>query len=121
MNNWTRFEDMKVWQDSRSLVNRIYQGTNTADFSKDYGLKDQIRRAAVSTLSNIAEGYEREGQREFLRFLHIAKGSCGEVRAQLYVARDLGYIQSEEFMALHKASSEISRQLAGLIRYFKQF
>src|SRR5205085_12010986 len=88
MATFERFEDIEAWKKTRLLVNVIYKMTAVAEFARDYGLKDQIRRAAVSVLSNIAEGFEREGKTEFRRFLTIAKGSCGEVRAQLYVALD---------------------------------
>lgn len=83
-----RFEDIEAWQFSRELAKQIYGGTKQGQFAHDYGLKDQIQRAAVSIMSNIAEGFERGGNKEFLNFLSIAKGSCGEVRSQLYVAFD---------------------------------
>ncbi len=81
-----RFEDIKAWQKARELNKEIYKISNNTLFEKDFGLKDQIRRASVSVLSNIAEGFERNGSKEFKQFLSIAKGSSGEVRAQLYVA-----------------------------------
>ncbi|TAK06448.1 four helix bundle protein, partial [bacterium] len=86
------FEDLEVWKETRRLSKEIYAATQDAKFSKDFGLRDQIRRAAVSVMSNIAEGFERGGNQEFIQFLYIAKGSCGEVRSQLYVALDQGYI-----------------------------
>ena len=85
-----RFEDLFVWQRARELVRLVYQATNGW---KDYGLKDQIRRAAVSVMSNIAEGFERGTKDEFLYFLYVARGSCGEVRAQSYVAIDQGFVR----------------------------
>ena len=79
------FEDLEVWKEARRLTNEVYATTRDTGFSKDFGLRDQIRRAAVSVMSNVAEGFERGGNQEFVQFLYIAKGSCGEVRSQLYV------------------------------------
>src|SRR6267143_950560 len=93
----SKFEDIESWKKARKLTNEIYQTTTSGDFVRDFGLKDQIRRASVSVLSNIAEGFERGGDKEFLQFLAIAKGSCGEVRAQLYIALDQGYLSQELF------------------------
>ncbi|MDP2842635.1 MAG: four helix bundle protein [Acetobacterium sp.] len=90
------FEDLEVWKTARELTNRIYGITADGSFSKDYGLRDQIRRAAVSVMSNIAEGYERGGNQELIQFLSIAKGSSGEVRSQLYVAMDQEYIDKRK-------------------------
>lgn len=90
-----RFEDLEAWKTARELTNSIYQTTASGDFARDFGLRDQIRRASVSVLSNIAEGFERDGNKEFLQFLSLAKGSCGEVRAQLYIALDQRYIKEE--------------------------
>lgn len=81
-----KFEEIESWKKARLLTSKIYQTTGTGNFARDFGLKDQIRRASISILSNIAEGFERGGDKEFLQFLAMAKGSCGEVRAQLYVA-----------------------------------
>ncbi len=83
-----QFEDIESWKKARRLTKEIYDATSAGKFVRDFGLKDQIRRAAVSILSNIAEGFERGGDKEFLQFLAVAKGSCGELRAQLYVALD---------------------------------
>ena len=82
------FEDLEIWKDARALTRAIYQLTSDSKFSKDLGLRDQIRRASVSIMSNIAEGFERGGNQEFIQFLYVAKASCGEVRSQLYVAMD---------------------------------
>jgi four helix bundle protein len=87
-----RFEDIKAWQKARILTEEIYGITKTEEFSKDFGLKNQIRKASVSIMSNIAEGFERDGNSEFQQFLSISKGSCGEVQSQLYVAENLSYI-----------------------------
>ena len=92
-----RFEDFIAWQKARKLTSEIYKVTNRGLFSRDFGLKDQIRRAAVSSMSNLAEGFERGRPGEFHQFLSIAKGSCAELRTQLYVALDVGYIDSTEF------------------------
>lgn len=116
----TRFEEIESWRKSRKLTKSIYQITLKQSFSRDFGLRDQIRRAAVSVLSNIAEGFERDGDKEFIQFLSLAKGSCGEVRAQLYVALDQEYIDDDEFGALSNSAVEISRMISGLIKYLKQ-
>jgi len=114
-----QFEDIEAWQKARELANDIYTVTNAGPFARDYGLKDQIRRASVSILSNIAEGFERGGNEEFIQFLYIAKGSCGEVRAQLYVAKDQNYITGEQFHDLASQSLHISKMIAGFITYLK--
>ncbi len=106
-----RFEDLIAWQKSRELTREIYVLTSKHEFSHDFGLRDQIRRAAVSVMSNIAEGFERSGSREFHQFLVIAKGSCAEVRSQLYTALDIGYIDDSEF---HQAQ-EIAEHTAHII------
>ncbi len=113
-----RFEDIDAWKKARVLTNRVYSLTNTGGFAKDFGLRDQIRRACVSIMSNIAEGYERgSGDKEFARFLSIAKGSAGEVRAQLYVALDVGYVSQAEFEELTQLAMEISRLLSRFMQY----
>src|SRR4030042_2477670 len=89
------FEDLEVWKTARELTNRIYGITANGSFSKDYGLRDQIRRAAVSVMSNIAEGYERGGNQELIQFLSVAKGSSGEARSQLYIAMDQAYLDKK--------------------------
>jgi len=114
------FEELDVWQEARNLTNRIYDVTRNNAFSKDYGLIDQIRRASVSIMSNIAEGFERGGNQEFLQFLYIAKGSCGEVRAQLYVALDQRYITKEESYELLKSAKRLSVMISNLITHIRQ-
>ena len=114
-----RFEDLPVWIRARELVGSIYECSERGRFARDFGLRDQIRRAAVSVVSNIAEGYERDGNRELLQFLSQAKGSCGEVRAQIHLARDQGYVDENRYRELLRRCVEISRMLAGLIRYLK--
>jgi len=115
-----KFEDLEIWQDARILVSKIYKTTSKTKFSKDYGLKDQIQRAAVSIMNNIAEGFEREGNAEFIRFLSISKGSAGEVRSLLYVAKDLGYINDEEFQFLFNSSLQLIKRISKLIRYLRK-
>jgi four helix bundle protein len=114
------FEDLEVWKSARLLVKSIYSATRADSFAKDFGLRDQVRRAAVSIASNIAEGFERHGNVEFVRFLYIAKGSAGEVRAQLYLALDLGYIEKAEFTKIHETVASVSRQLSGFIQYLQK-
>jgi len=106
-----RFEELLVWQKSRALCGRIYRVTGAGAFARDFGLRDQIQRAAVSIMSNVAEGFERNNQREFARFISIARGSAGEVRSQLYLARDLGYTTERDTHELMQACSEITRML----------
>src|SRR5579862_6183897 len=112
-----QFEDMKVWQDARNLTRSIYDICNTGKLQKDYGLRDQIQRSAVSIMSNIAEGHERNSSKEFIVFLGYAKGSVGELRAQIYVALDVGYIPKEDFALLSSQCIEISSQLSKFIGY----
>ena len=115
-----RFEDLEVWKSARILANRIYDLTDGAAFSKDFGLKDQIRRAAVSVLSNIAEGFDRETDADFRHFLSIARGSASEVRAQLYVALDRRYIDETSFRESAGQCQGLSRKISNFIQYLKQ-
>ena len=102
----SKFEELIAWQKSRELVTAIYKVTNGKEFSRDFGLRDQIQRAAVSIMSNIAEGFERAGRAEFHQFLVIAKGSCAEVRSQLYIALDIGYISKACLLYTSDAADE---------------
>ncbi len=113
------FEDIEAWKLGRELVKRIYALTNSGSFAKDFGLKDQMRRASVSICSNIAEGFERGGDKEFSQFLSIAKGSCGEVRSQLYHALDAGHLNESNFNELKQDCLNISAKLSRLITYLK--
>lgn len=113
------FEDLEVWKVARELTNKIYGLTKNGAFSKDYSLRDQIRRASVSIMSNISEGYERGGNQEFIQFLSIAKGSCGEVRSQLYVAMDQGYIDKKECEELIDVFKKLSIMLNHFMEYLK--
>lgn len=114
-----KFEDIVAWQKARELCKHIYTVTKNQRFSKDFGLKDQIQRSSVSIMSNIAEGFERGSNNEFIQFLYIAKGSCGELRSQLYVALDQGYMASKEFDKIIKLASEVSRLTYYLIESLK--
>ena len=111
------FEDLVAWQLARELVKEIYRETSSGNFSRDFGLKDQVRRAAVSVISNIAEGFERGGNKEFIQFLYHAKGSCGEVRTQLYLAWDLDYLTDDTFQRLYELVRRTGEIISGLIRY----
>jgi four helix bundle protein len=113
------FENIEAWKSAREATKQIYLLSSAGEFSRDFGLRDQIRRSSVSIMSNIAEGFEREGNREFLNFLSIAKGSCGEARAQLYVALDQHYIQPDQFDKAYKLLSETGRLVGGFMRYLK--
>jgi four helix bundle protein len=113
------FEESDVWKKARELVNHIYLFTRKKEFSRDHSLTDQVRRSAVSVMSNIAEGFERGSNTEFIQFLYIAKGSAGEVRSQLTIAMDQGYITSEEFLNGKALCLSVSGQLSGFIRYLK--
>lgn len=110
-----RFEDLLAWQKARALTSKIYAVTRIGQFAKDFGLTDQIRRAAVSIGSNIAEGFERGNNKEFVTFVGIAKGSAGEVRSQLYTAYDAGYLSDAEITELVGLSKDVSKLINGLI------
>src|SRR6185503_20670773 len=114
------FEDLEIWQLVRYLTQEIYTITKTAQFSKDYGLRDQMQRAAVSIMSNIAEGFERGGNQEFVQFLYVAKASCGEVRSQVYVALDQGYVASTEADELTNSFKRLSSMISNLITYLRK-
>ena len=111
------FEDIQAWQKARELTQKIYRITNEKKFEKDFDLRRQIRKAMVSVTSNIAEGFERNTDKEFSQFLYIAKGSTAEVRSQLYIALDLGYINENDFKDLNTSTVEISKLLSGFIKY----
>jgi four helix bundle protein len=113
------FEDIDMWKKARELVKIIYQFTNSKKFSKDLILTGQIRRAAISVMSNIAEGFERGSNTEFIQFLYIAKGSAGEVRAQLYAGLDQAYLTETEFQCGRELCVNISGQISGMINYLK--
>jgi four helix bundle protein len=109
-----RFEDLIAWQKARELAKKIWEMSRQVKISRDFDLVAQIRRAVVSVMSNIAEGFEREGQREFRQYLSIAKGSCAELRSQLYVALDSGYLGGGDFTNLLNRAEEVARIIGGL-------
>ncbi len=111
------FEDLHVWQSARELVKCIYEVSGQNEFGRDFGLKDQIRRAAVSVMSNIAEGFNAGSDAEFVRFLGFARRSNSEVQSQCYIAQDLTYISKERFQSLYDKANLIERQLNSLISY----
>ena len=114
------FEELKIWKESRSFNKKLYEISNNGLFDKDYDLKRQIRRASISVSSNIAEGFERNTDKEFIQFLYYAKGSAGEVRSQLFLSLDLNYINKDDFDGLYKKITEISKMISGMIKYLKK-
>lgn len=115
-----RFEDIEAWKSGRKLRQMVYNLTRNKPFAADFGLLDQIRRAAVSITSNIAEGFERGGNREFIQFLSHAKGSTGEVKDQLYCALDAGYITQAEFEHAYHLAEDATRLIGGFMTYLRQ-
>ena len=115
-----RFEDMLSWQKARELTRHVYEISKHGDFCRDFELRGQMRSASISVMSNIAEGFERGGDKEFLQFLSTAKGSCGEVRSQLYVALDQSYITSVQFDDLYNGTVEVGRLVSGFMGYLRQ-
>src|SRR5690554_5430642 len=115
----SKFEDIEAWQLAREMTKMIYAISNDGAFSRDFGLRDQVRRASVSIMSNIAEGFGRGGNKEFIQFLSTAKGSASEVQAQLYVALDAGYINQDQFQKLYSETEATARMIAGLLRYLQ--
>ena len=120
MGKFNSFEEINSWQKARLFNKRIYEVTDGVIFKKDYDLVRQIRRASISISSNIAEGYERNTDKEFVYFLYVAKASAGEVRSQLYLALDLNYITEIEFNELFEKVSDISKLISGFIKYLQK-
>jgi four helix bundle protein len=115
-----RFEDIQAWQKARILVKEVYSASNSGRFAKDFGLRDQIRRAAVSIMLNIAEGFARKTSKEFIQYLVIAHGSAAEVQAALYVALDQEYLSKAEFNKLYEMTSDVSKMILGFINYLRK-
>jgi len=114
------FEDILAWRKARELTQLFYRASRKSEFAKDFALRDQIRRAVISITSNIAEGFERGGTKEFVQFLGHAKSSCGEVRSQLYIALDESYVTQTEWQELHNRCLEVSPLLDGFAKYLRQ-
>ena len=114
-----RFEDLEVWQKAKELTNLIYRISSSGTFARDFGLRDQMRRASVSIMSNIAEGFESQTQALFIQYLGHAKGSAGELRAQLYIAVEQSYMTEEEFNLAFALAEICSKQLARFIQYLE--
>ena len=119
MSKVERFEYLDIWKGAKKLCKKIFDITNKEPFSKDYRFKDQIRSSSGSIMDNIAEGFERGGNKEFIQFLYIAKGSCGEARSQVHRARDFGYINDEKYRDLIEESVQLSKKISGFISYLK--
>lgn len=115
----SKFEDIEAWKTSRQVTNSVYAHTNQTGFSRDFGLRDQIRRASISVMSNIAEGFESRTDVQFINFLGIARASAGEVRAQLYIALDQKYITDEQFKDTYALAESCARQIAKFIKYLE--
>jgi four helix bundle protein len=113
------FEDIEAWQKARSLSKEIFELTNVGTFSKDFGLRDQIKRASGSIMDNIAEGFERGGSKEFIQFLAIAKGSAGEVLSQLCRALDRKHLTNEQFNILAESTKQVSKMINGFMIYLR--
>jgi four helix bundle protein len=116
----TRFEDIEAWQGARRLVAEVYKACGSGSLARDFGLKDQIQRSAVSIMANIAEGFGRRGHKEFIQYLKIARGSCAEVQSHLYVALDTGTIDETSFQALQSQTEAVSKQISGFIRHLNK-
>ena len=114
MSRIERFEDLIAWQKARGLASKVYATALTGRFAKDFVMSTQLRKAALSMPSNIAEGFERGGRAEFQQFLSVAKASCAEVRSDLYVAQDLGYLDEASAAALIRDTEEVARIVGGL-------
>ena len=115
-----RFEDLEAWKEARKLTKLVYDHSKRGSFSKDFALRDQIRRAAVSIMSNIGEGFERGGDKEFMQYLSVAKGSCGEVRSQFFVALDQEYMTRREFETAYRQCVAVNKLISGLLAYLNK-
>ena len=115
-----RFEDIEAWKEARKLVNMVYDLSDEGLFAKDFSLRNQIRGASVSVMSNIAEGFDRQTNREFIQFLVIARASSSEVKSQLYVALDRGYIAQDVFKVAYDQATRVVSLIDGFIRYLRK-
>lgn len=120
MSKIEKFEDIEAWQKARELVRIVYRVCGVESYSNDYNLVDQTRRASVSIMANIAEGFARRTKKEFINFLGMAHGSAAELQSHFYIAFDLGYLSSEKFKTLYNMADEISRMIQGLANYLKE-
>lgn len=114
-----RFEDIMAWQRARELTNKVYEVSGTGNFAKDFGLKDQIRKAAGSVMHNIAEGFDAGSDPEFIRFLRYARRSATEVQSQLYIALDQGYISQAQFNEIYDLAEQCKKLINGFIAYLR--
>jgi len=112
-----KFEDIEAWKEARSIVNRVYRVSSVDRFKRDYSLADQVKRAAISIMANIAEGFSRKGNKEFIQFLFIAKSSAAELQSHLYIAVDQGYLEKIEFDELYKELDKVQRMISNFIKY----
>lgn len=115
-----RFEDIEAWREARKLAIAIYKITDNAKFGKDWGMKDQIQRASVSVMNNIAEGFDSDSKAEFRRFLGIARRSCSEIQSILYIAVDLVYIEKEEFNEFYEQAEKVRRMVTSFMKYLRE-
>jgi four helix bundle protein len=120
MSKIEKFEDIVGWQKARELTKAVYVQVNAGRFARDFGLKDQIQRASVSVRANVAEGFDRGGDKEFVQFLSMSKGSCGEVKSDLYVALDQQYVTPAQFTEIYNSADEVGRLLSGFMGYLRQ-
>ena len=114
-----KFEDLEAWQDARALVKCVYSLCSETALGRDFGLRDQIQRSAVSVMANIAEGHGRRGDQEFIQYLKTARGSCSETLSHAYVAMDMGMIEKDSFETLRELANKTGNKLSGLIRYLR--
>lgn len=119
MATFKRFEDINAWQKARRATRQIYEITSEGSFARDYGLRDQLRRASVSIMANIAEGFGRHSDKEFSHFLSLAHGSAAETQSHLYVALDFNYIDQEQFSSLYELLNEVSRMTLALAQHLR--
>ena len=112
-----RFEDLECWQSARELVNLVYRVCSVSELKKNFGLSDQIKRAGISIMANIAEGFSRKSNKEFIQFLFISKASAAELQSHLYIAADQGLIDNASFENLYQHADKVQRQTSNLIKY----